>query len=100
MLIFTNLQNSQVQYQIKQFCQGKSGVYKITNLKNNKIYIGSALTKTPSGNRLCIRFRNQFFNHHKNCPVKNAIKNYGIHNFSWEILEFTLLQNTRIRESY
>jgi group I intron endonuclease len=99
-MIFFNLQNPDVQTEIKNLCRGKSGVYKITNLKTHKTYIGSALTKTRKENRLYFRFRNYFFYHHKFFPFKRAILEYGIHSFSWEILEFTEISFTRARESY
>lgn len=99
-MIFTNLENSLIQKEIKKFCHGKSGVYKITNLKNKKFYIGSAMTAKSSVNRLYIRFRNHFFNYHKLFPITNAIIKYGVYNFSWEIIEFTELENTRSRETY
>jgi group I intron endonuclease len=98
-MFFQNLHLSLVQNEIKQLCQGKSGVYRITNLKNKKSYIGSAITKKPTCNRLYFRFRNHFFNHHKELPLKRAIKKYGIKNFSWEILQFTELTNTRRTET-
>ena len=99
-MYFQNLQDSHVQAAIKKFCQGQCGVYKITNLKNNNHYIGSAITKKRSLNRLYIRFRNHFFNHHKPFPISRAIKKYGVHNFSWEILEFTEISTTRARETH
>lgn len=99
-LEFINLQDSNVQNQIKNLCQGKSGVYLITNLKNNKKYVGSAITKKPTCNRLYFRFRNHFFNHHKEFPLKIAVKKYGVHNFSWKILEFTEISLTRTRETF
>lgn len=97
---FVHLQDPNVQQQIKSLCYGKSGVYLITNLKNNNQYVGSAITKKPSLNRLYIRFRNHFFNTHKNFPIRRAIKKYGVINFSWEILEFTEIENTRARETF
>lgn len=99
-MFFTNLGDREVQNQIKNLTKGKSGVYKITNLKNNKVYVGSGLTKKPTLNRLYVRFRNHFFNHHKPFPIKRAIQKYGVHNFSWEILEFTEPANTRTCETH
>lgn len=99
-MLFINVQQSQVQREIKDLCQGKSGVYQITNTTNKKKYIGSAITKTASGNRLYYRFRNHFFNHHKEFPCKRAIKKYGAPNFSFQILEFTDIRKTRERESW
>lgn len=99
-MIFLNLQNPDVQLEIKNLCHGKSGVYLITNLKNNNRYVGSAITQKLSQNRLYIRFRNHFFNIHKPFPIRRAIKKYGVAFFSWEILEFTEKENTRARETY
>lgn len=99
-MIFQILDLPEIQKQIKTLCLGKSGVYKITNLENNKCYIGSACTKTPKGNQLYFRFRNHFFNHHKPFPLKRAVLKYGIHRFSWQILEFTPLETTRSREDF
>ena len=99
-MFFQNLDIPEIQQKIKKFCQGKSGVYKISNLSSQKNYIGSAITKKSTGNRLYIRFRNHFFNHHKEFPLKQAIKKYGVSNFSWEILEFTEISNTRTKETW
>ena len=99
-MIFVDLEKTETHTQIKTLCQGQSGVYLITNLKNNNRYIGSAVTKKPSSNRLYIRFRNHFFNTHKTFPIKQAIKKYGVHNFSWKILEFTERDSTRSRETH
>lgn len=98
-MYFINLQRAALQQQIKELCRGKSGIYQITNLFNKKKYIGSAVTKKEGGNRLYIRFRNHFFNQHKEFPCKRAIKKYGVHSFSWEILEFTDISETRDKES-
>jgi len=99
-MFFQNLHLPETQTEIKKLCQGKSGVYKITNLVSQKKYIGSAITKKNTGNRLYIRFRNHFFNRHKELPLKRAIKKYGVDSFSWEILEFTEISNTRSRETW
>lgn len=98
--VFSNLQSPDVQREIKNLCQGKSGVYLITNLKNQNRYVGSGITKKPTLNRLYIRFRNHFFNTHKPFVITNAIKKYGVHNFSWQVLEFTEISVTRARETH
>ena len=102
-MFFTNLQNREIQEKIKQGCQGKSGVYQITNLENKKKYIASAATKQVKGNRLYIRFRYHFFHKsekNKNYPLKRAIKKWGVSCFSWEILEWTNPEETTNRESW
>lgn len=99
-MYYIHLQNFDVQNKIKNLCRGKSGVYKITNLINKKIYVGSAISKKYTQNRLYIRFRNHFFNTHKPFPVTRAVQKYGVQHFSWEILEFTEISSTRERETY
>ena len=99
-MYYIHLQNSDVQHKIKNLCRGKSGVYKITNLINKKIYVASAISKKSTQNRLYIRFRNHFFNTHKPFPVTRAVQKYGVQHFSWEILEFTKISSTRERETY
>lgn len=99
-MLFHNLDQSETQTHIKKFCLGRCGVYLITNLKNNNRYIGSAVSKKPSQNRLYIRFRNHFFNSHKLFPITRAVQKYGVHSFSWQILEFTDIETTRSRETF
>lgn len=64
----------------------KSGIYIITNLINNKVYIGQSKN---------IKDR---FNSHKSdarrgkdYPISRAIRKYGISNFNFEILEYAPL---------
>ena len=70
-------------------------IYKITNLINNKIYIGC--TVNPE-----LRFQK-----HKdsalsggNCKIHRAMKKYGIENFTFEIIDTILLENMYEREIY
>ena len=66
------------------------GIYKITNLINEKVYIGQSWN---------IESR---WSHHKTVPSNNAhlraaIEKYGLHNFSFEILrEFRVSSLTQI----
>nr|UNZ99593.1 Nad9 [Chlorella vulgaris] len=99
-MYFQDLNNPEIIKKTKQLSQGKSGVYKITNLQNSKSYVGSAITKKATSNRLYARFRNHFFHHHKDFLLKRAIKKYGINSFSWEILEWTEIPSTRSRETW
>jgi group I intron endonuclease len=97
---FKDLQKPETQAQIRKFCKGKSGVYKITNLLNNNCYVGSAKTSGSTGNRLNVRFRSHFFANKKQFVLRRAILKYGPENFSFEILEFTAFESTRSRESH
>lgn len=60
-----------------------SGIYRITNLINNKMYIGSSLN-------MKVRFRNHKYklikNTHENNRLQNAFNKYGIINFEIEII--------------
>lgn len=63
----------------------KSGVYKITNLLNGKVYVGS--TK-----RFLSRWYTHFSklrtnNHRSYIHLQNSVNKYGIENFEFEILE-------------
>ena len=61
-----------------------SGIYTITNLINNKIYVGFCTN-------LFERYKNHkyelFGNRHKNSHLQNAVNKYKIENFLFEILE-------------
>ena len=59
-------------------------VYKITNLINNKIYIG--ITNQGAG----VRFQKHLSDalHGSPFPIHNALRKYGRQNFSLEIIEF------------
>lgn len=61
-------------------------VYKITNLINNKVYIGS----TTKGMIRFNQHKNTAFNpksSHYNYPLYQAFRKYGLENFSFEILK-------------
>lgn len=61
-------------------------VYKITNLINNKCYIGSSVNveKRWQQHKNCSQNPNST---QYNYPLYNAFRKYGIHNFSFEILK-------------
>lgn len=68
------------------------GIYKITNLINNKSYIGQS-----------IRIENRFKDHCKKSStslISRAIQKYGKENFSFEILEICLPEQLDEREQY
>lgn len=69
-----------------------SGIYKITNIINNKYYIGSGI---------CVSRR---INDHKkrehNIHLKRSFNKYGLENFTFEIIEECEKENLLQREQY
>lgn len=65
--------------------KGKSGIYQIRNLVNDKIYIGST-------ENLFIRKNNHFYTLknliHRNNKLQNSYNKYGEQNFVFEVIEF------------
>lgn len=74
-----------------------SGIYKITNIVNNKIYIGSSRN-----------IKNRWFKHtallrhnkHENKHLQNAWNKYGEENFKFEIVEQCEVEELLIREQF
>lgn len=66
--------------------KGKSGIYQIRNLVNNKIYIGSAdnLYRRKNHQHLYALRKNI----HINNKLQNAFNKYGEQNFIFEVIEF------------
>lgn len=60
-------------------------IYKITNLINNKIYIG----QTVHPEKRWWEHQQRAKTHYDNYPIHLAINKYGAENFSFEILEWT-----------
>ena len=60
-------------------------IYKITNLINNKIYIG----QTVHPNKRWQEHQQRAKAHYDDYPIHLAINKYGAENFSFEILEWT-----------
>lgn len=60
---------------------GTTGIYKLTNMCNNKVYIGQAwdIEKRWANHRT--------YSHKKETHLYSAIRKYGIENFLFEILE-------------
>lgn len=78
----------------KEFC----GIYRITNLKTNEAYIGKSTN-----------IKTRWQNHCKTAigldgmartKIHNAMKEYGIDNFSFEVLEKCTKENYSEREKY
>ena len=74
-----------------------SGIYKIRNLINNKIYIGST-----------INFRQRWYTHktlltnnkHPNSHLQNAWNKYGPANFVFEIMEILLIKESETKSDF
>ena len=60
-----------------------SGIYKITNIINNKFYIGSSTRLSARKAEHKYRIKN----HKGNSIIKNAVLKYGEENFNFDILE-------------
>ena len=68
------------------------GVYKITNLVNGKVYIGQSkdVEKRLYEHRICST----------NVHLRRAIKQYGVDNFSFELLEELSIEHLNERERF
>lgn len=75
----------------------KSGVYIITNIINNKVYIGET---TNLESRLIEHLRRLLSNKHVNEHLQNAVNLYGIETFGFDVLEFCESKDTKKREHY
>jgi len=77
-----------------------NGIYKITNILNNKCYIGSSASKYYLYNRLLNHFNNLRKNKHVNSHLQNAWNKYGEENFIISILETCSPDKCIEREQY
>ena len=62
-----------------------SGVYKITNLINNKFYVGSSINLKQ---RKHAHFYSLKLGKHKSPYLQNAFNKYGIENFVFEVIKY------------
>lgn len=73
------------------------GIYKITNIKNNKVYIGSS-------KNIEIRFKAHLSrlngNYHINKHLQSAYNKYGNKNFKFEVIKLVPLSILRRAEDY
>lgn len=72
-----------------------TGIYQIRNLRNNKVYIGSAKSIM---NRFSIHKRLLRKNKHFNNHLQASYNKYGLENFSFEILEILEQDQKLIQE--
>lgn len=75
----------------------KSGIYKIVNLVNNKIYIGKSKNLQ---NRRKEHFGDLKKGEHNNCHLQSSWNKYGPDVFAFEIIEFTDISLLFAREHY
>lgn len=84
----------------KRVLEGRNptGIYKVTNIKTNEIYIGKSTTVAD-----------RWQNHAKGAfgvgeigdsQFQRALKKYGLQNFTWELLEETTKDKLSERERY
>ena len=73
------------------------GIYKITNLKNNKAYIGQSTDIKSRWNNHKIELRN---NDHRNSHLQNSFNKYGEEAFEFRVLERTFEENLDNAEEY
>lgn len=99
-LIYDNYINKPASEMIKRILEGKnpSGIYKVTNLKTKEIYIGKSTS-----------IADRWKNHIKSAcglagvadsQFQRALRQYGIENFSWELLEEVPKEKLTEREKY
>lgn len=73
------------------------GIYKITNIITNKIYVGSSINMY----KRFIHHKGKLLNNkHKNIYLQNSVNKHGIKNFNFEIIEFCNNENIFKREEY
>ena len=73
------------------------GIYKITNLKNNKVYIGQSIDIKARWNNHKLELKK---NTHRNSHLQNAFNKYGEEAFEFRILEETFEENLDNAEEY
>lgn len=75
------------------------GIYKIENLKNNKVYIGQSENIERRWNKhKSAAFNNKAKEH--NLPLYRSIRKYGVENFDFVVLELCLKKDLCEKELY
>lgn len=99
-LIYDNYISKPAKEMVKRVLSGKdpSGIYKVTNIDTNEVYIGKS---TSVGTR--------WINHIKSAEgldgvadsqFQRALRDYGVENFTWELLEEVPKEKLTEREKY
>ena len=81
-------------YKIEQLSR-QSGIYIITNISNNKRYVGSAVNLRT---RYSSHIRDLIRNTHKNILIQNSFNKYKEENFEFGILEFIIMPKNLTKE--
>jgi predicted GIY-YIG superfamily endonuclease len=81
----------------KSFGLKKSGIYCITNIVNNKIYIGSSVNIYHRLKRHCSELKRSI---HANKYLQNSYLKHGSSNFNVSIIEETTIENLQKLEQY
>jgi len=81
----------------KKIIRFRSGVYKITNLTNGKIYIGSSVNiYNRKHTHTCKLNKNTHVNKH----LQNSYNKYGGDNFLFEVLEYCNIESIELIEQF
>ena len=99
-LLYDNYISKPTKDMVKRVLEGKdpTGVYKVTNIETNEVYIGKS---TSVGSR--------WINHVKSAEglegvadsqFQRALRDYGVENFTWELLEEIPKDKLTEREKY
>jgi group I intron endonuclease len=83
-------------YRLRQKA-GNSGIYRITCVKNQKIYIGSAVNLTV---REQLHRRALIRGDHDNSMLQRAWRKYGETAFAWDVLELVDPEHLVVREQH
>jgi len=75
----------------------ESGVYKIVNTINGKVYIGSSKNVYK---RLRTHKKNLKNGNHNNCHLMKSVIKHGLNNFSFEPIEYCEIENLLVREQF
>jgi chromosome segregation ATPase len=99
-LLYDNYISKPAKEMTKRVLQGKdpSGIYKVTNIETKEIYIGKSVTVAS-----------RWINHIKaaegldgvaDSQFQRALRQYGVENFTWELLEEVSKEKLGEREKY
>ena len=99
-LIYDNYISKPAKEMVKRVLSGKdpSGIYKVTNIETKEVYIGKSTT-----------IASRWINHIKSAEgldgvadsqFQRALRDYGVENFTWELLEEVPKEKLTEREKY